>query len=128
MRLLLDTHIVVWSFNETERLNPAEEEALRSTSNRLYVSIATIWEAAIKSALGKLDVPRNLPSLIQSRTELRLLPIEVEHAWRVRQLPHHHRDPFDRLLVAQASIEGLTLMTRDGALSEYGVPIFGQTG
>lgn len=126
MRVLLDTQIVLWAFIRPDRINQEERDALQSSRNRLFVSVVSIWEAAIKAGLGKLDVPEDFPELIRSRADLRLLPVEVEHAWRVRRLPDLHRDPFDRLLVAQASVEGLTLMTRDGALRGYDIPIFGQ--
>ena len=126
MRLLLDTQIVLWAFIRPDLIDFEERAALQASENRLFVSIVSIWEAAIKASLGKLDVPEDFPDLIRSRADLRLLPIEVEHVWRVRQLPPVHRDPFDRLLVAQAAVEGLTLMTRDDAIRGYEIPIFGQ--
>ena len=126
MRVLLDTQIVLWAFIRPDMINFEERALLQASENRLFVSVVSIWEAAIKAGLGKLDVPEDFPELIRSREDLWLLPIEVEHVWRVRRLPHHHRDPFDRLLVAQASVEGLTLMTRDRDIRAYDIPIFGQ--
>lgn len=84
------------------------------------VSVASFWEVAIKSALGKLDAPADLPARVED-LGFELLPITSEHAWAVRELPHHHHDPFDRLLIAQAQVERLPILTADPAFAAYDV-------
>ena len=89
----------------------------------VLVSVASLWEIAIKNALGKLEAPEDLPRRVVE-LGFESLPIDVEHAWAVRQLPHHHRDPFDRLLIAQAQVEGLPIVTADPAFDAYDVKVF----
>ena len=86
------------------------------------VSIASLWEVAIKKALGKLEAPDDLPQRVEE-LGFELLPIAVEHAWAVRNLPHHHSDPFDRLLIAQAQIERLPIVTIDPSFADYEVTV-----
>ena len=113
MRLLLDTHILVWGFADAARISAAEEAALRAPDNQVFVSVACLWEIAVKAARGRLDPPSDFRRTIESHPDFKVLPILAEHAWRVRTLPRLHGDPFDRLLVSQALCEGLTLMSRD---------------
>lgn len=122
MRLLLDTQVVLWSLDRPERLTPAVVAALVDPRNAVEVSVVALWEISIKQSIGKLSVDGDLRDRIaaQSFTEL---PVTGEHAVAVRDLPLHHRDPFDRMLVAQARCEGLTLVTADRALTAYGVPV-----
>ena len=110
--MLLDTHVLLWWFNEPDVLAEAALDAIADETNVVYVSAATVWEAAIKQALGKLRGADDLPARIRAQG-LDELPIELEHAARAGALPGHHADPFDRMLVAQALSEGLTLVTRD---------------
>lgn len=116
-RLLLDTHALLWW---DEGTLPAALVRRIQRADDVYVSIATLWEIAIKAALGKLTVRGPLGDLIDDNG-FALLPIEPHHLDEVRVLPHHHRDPFDRVLVAQARSERLILVSRDPALEAYGV-------
>lgn len=122
MRLLLDTNALLWALLTPEELRPEAQAVLADRRNEVYVSIASIWEAAIKVGTGKLVLPPEFIPTIAS-SGFRLLAIEIAHALRVSSLPRHHRDPFDRLLIAQAMIEDLTLVTRDTVLPLYSVPI-----
>jgi PIN domain nuclease of toxin-antitoxin system len=126
MRLLLDTHSWLWMESEPERLGAAAERALRSLQNELWLSVASCWEVAIKFGAGRLLLSAH-PSLYIPerllRDSLRLVPIDLAHVTAVASLPHHHRDPFDRLLVAQAQAERLTLVTNDPAFGAYGIPL-----
>lgn len=124
MRLLIDTHILLWGMTESRRLSPAERAALRRPENRIYVSVISLWEIAIKSRDGDLEAPGDLLGQVQSNPDFEILPVLAEHAWRVHSLPRLHRDPFDHLLIAQALCEGLTLMTHDRWLARYEAPIF----
>lgn len=123
MNLLLDTHVLLWWLDEPKTL--LSEQALTTIEdpdNEILVSVVSAWEIAIKRALGKLESPDNLKEVITD-SGFELMPIAYEHAWQVKDLPPHHRDPFDRLLVVQASVERLTLVTRDPQLKAYNVPI-----
>lgn len=122
MRLLLDTNALIWALQAPDHLRPEASAALADRQNEIYVSIASIWEAAIKVGIGKLVLPPEFIPTI-SRSGFRIMAIEIPHALRVSTLPRHHRDPFDRILVAQALVEDLTLVTRDAMLPLYGVPI-----
>ena len=118
MRLLLDTHALIWWLTSSKSLDPQTLRALEDRSNRVYVSVASFWEMAIKAATGRLSIPPRI--MVQlSASGVTILPIETPHAWRVSTLPPLHKDPFDRLLVAQAMHEGLTLVTRDPWVAAY---------
>lgn len=120
--LLLDTHAVLWSVGEVARLSPAARDAIEDGAATVYVSAASIWEIAIKRQTGKLRAPDGLiASVFEARFEE--LPIGIVHAERAGALPPHHRDPFDRMIVAQAQCEGLTVVSRDERLAAYGVPM-----
>jgi PIN domain nuclease of toxin-antitoxin system len=120
MRLLLDTHVVLWWLSDHETLSDEIKDMI-DTEVDVFVSAATIWEVGIKQAAGKLG-PADLPEKILE-CELRELPITAAHALTAARLPVIHRDPFDRVLIAQARSEGLTLVTRDPAIQKYEVPI-----
>jgi PIN domain nuclease of toxin-antitoxin system len=120
---LLDTHVVLWGYSEPDRISKAALTAFTSTQNECFVSLASLWEIAIKARKGRLSPPNDLPEQIQANPQLKLLGITAEHAWRVRQLPRLHGDPFDQLLISQALCEGLTLVTHDRLMANYGVPI-----
>lgn len=126
MRLLLDTHVLLWSALEPAKINEEAREAIADGSNDVYVSVVSAWEIAIKQSLGKLTLvspaERWLPEVIRT-TGFEVLPLELETALAVRALPFHHRDPFDRLLIAHAAHEGLTIVTHDAALALYGVAL-----
>jgi len=118
MRLLLDTHIFLWCVNDDRRLTKAAR-ALLSGAAEIYVSSASIWEAAIKAKLGKLDV--DVDALVSSITDSGFmdLPVTAKHAAAVGKLPDVHADPFDRLLIAQALSEPLRFLTADKVLCRY---------
>ncbi len=119
MRLLLDTHVFLWAVSANRRLKPAARNYI-SQADAVYVSAASIWEIAIKSRLGKIYAdPLALADAIE-KSGMQELPVGAQHAAAVATLPLHHTDPFDRLLLAQAFIEPLRLVTADKALSVYG--------
>ena len=118
MRLLLDTHVLIW-WDEGARLSTKVTHAIRE-ADQVYVSAATGWEVAIKASLGKLTPERRVADAV-AESGFEELPIRLAHTEGVQGLPWHHRDPFDRLLVAQAVSERLTLVTRDRIFSKYGV-------
>ena len=118
MNLLLDTHVLIW-WDEGRRLAGAARRAIEA-ADTVYVSAASAWEVAIKIALGRLRPARTVEQAAEESGFLEL-PITSRHAERVAGLPAHHRDPFDRLLIAQAEIEALTLVTRDPVFDRYAV-------
>ena len=122
MRLLLDTHVILWWLADDPTLSQQARAALTDGTNPAFISVAAIWEISIKRAIGKLKVPRNFRSVLDDQP-FETLDITPEHAHAVGDLPLHHRDPFDRMLVAQARIESLTLVTRDEHLEAYAIPI-----
>lgn len=120
--LLLDTHAVLWSVGDVDRLSPTAREAIADGATSVYVSATSIWEIAIKRQTGKLRAPDELTTSI-FEASFDELPISVAHAERAGALPLHHRDPFDRMIVAQAESEGLTVVTCDAQIAAYGVPV-----
>lgn len=120
-RYLVDTNIVLWAWHEPHRLS-REQSALLATEAEFSVSVATIWEISIKAAIGKLETVADVTAALRSTGYL-ILPVEAAHAEAVRRLPLHHHDPFDRMLIAQAQIERLTLVTADRHFSLYEVEL-----
>jgi PIN domain nuclease of toxin-antitoxin system len=121
MNLLLDTHAALWYLQDSPNLSLAVGEILEATDNNLYVSIASLWEIAIKDGLGKLELKfsfQDLPSILMG-FDIRILPIAFEHTERYLALPLHHRDPFDRMLVAQAIHHSYILVSQDVMLDVY---------
>ena len=121
MRYLLDTHTLLWARAAPDLLSADALAVLESADNALYLSIASLWECAIKSSIGKLDVPDDFYRTVAGDYEI--LGIDVSHVEACASLPMHHRDPFDRMLVAQARIGGLALVTRDQDIARYDVPV-----
>jgi PIN domain nuclease of toxin-antitoxin system len=119
VRLLLDTHVLIW-WDEDARLSRAAGDAIRD-ADQVYVSAVSGWEIAIKAALGRLK-PRRTVSDAVAESGFEELPVLLRHAEELSGLPMHHRDPFDRMLVAQATADGLTIVTRDAAIRRYRVP------
>jgi PIN domain nuclease of toxin-antitoxin system len=120
LRLLLDTHVFIW-WDEGVQISKRAASAIRE-ADQVYVSAVTGWEIAVKAALGRLHTTRDVGvAAIESGFEE--LPVRLSHAAALRDLPMHHRDPFDRMLVAQAAAEGLTLVTRDPHVAKYGVRV-----
>lgn len=119
MRLLLDTHVLLWWLSDDPVLGPEARRAI-AAADLAMVSTASVWEISLKRGLGKLDAPADLGDQIE-RHRFGVLPVHLDHAIRVGALPLLHRDPFDRMLVAQAQSEGLTVVTADPVLAGYGV-------
>lgn len=120
-RLLLDTHVFLWWRGEPARLAPDARSSI-ATADLVFVSVASAWEAAIKVSLGRLELPDTVEAGVLASGFEKLL-ITFSHTEQAARLPLHHRDPFDRMLVAQARAEGLTLVTHDRLLEPYDVPI-----
>ena len=125
MKLLLDTHAFLWFVSGDDRLSRAGCRALENKEAELHLSAATIWEMAIKSSLGRLMLPVPLDEYVTEKLAngFRILPVEWRHAAAVEKLPFRHRDPFDRLLVAQALVENLAVVTGDAVFRSYGVKV-----
>jgi PIN domain nuclease of toxin-antitoxin system len=123
MRLLLDTHVLVWCLSGDRKLPPATAELIRNPATDVYFSAVSIWEVAIKSALGKMRADANamLKHLVDEG--FKELPVMARHTVATVTLPMHHRDPFDRLLVAQSRLESLRLLTDDKIVALYGEPV-----
>jgi PIN domain nuclease of toxin-antitoxin system len=120
-RLLLDTHVLLWWAEDDPRLPMVSDATIRSAAT-VFVSVATAWEIAIKISAGKLSLAMPLGDIV-GEAGFEVLPITLEHTTEVARLPRHHRDPFDRMLVAQARHERLTLITHDRRLFAYDVAI-----
>ncbi|MBM4353700.1 MAG: type II toxin-antitoxin system VapC family toxin [Deltaproteobacteria bacterium] len=122
MKLLLDTHVLLWWLADSRKLSKEVKRAIADPGNVVTVSAATIWEIAIKRTLGKLTIPDNWYEVLAEEPFQRL-PIHWHHAREAQELPDHHRDPFDRMLVAQARSEGLVLATHDERILAYDVTV-----
>jgi len=118
-RLLLDTHALIWALSAPRRLPARVARIVRDPENDVYVSAVGTWEIAIKSALGKIEADVAAVARAAREADFEELPVTVAHTLRLRTLPAHHRDPFDRLLVAQALEECLTLVTHDPLIAQY---------
>jgi PIN domain nuclease of toxin-antitoxin system len=126
MRLLLDTHAFLWWVLDDARLSPAARDLIADPTAEILFSAVSAWEIAIKARTGRLDLPEDVPAFVHDqvrRNRFRVLAVELPHALRVHALPEHHRDPFDRLLVAQAQVEAVPLLSRDRQLARYGVEL-----
>jgi len=125
VNLLLDTHAFLWSIT-SRRMSPAADATFLDPDNSLYLSAASYWEICIKVSIGKLTLPGNwqdTADLAMTINDIVWLPIEQSHCLELLALPRHHRDPFDRLLIAQARVEGLTLLSADVNFGRYDVPL-----
>jgi PIN domain nuclease of toxin-antitoxin system len=126
VRLLLDTHAFVWACAEPGKLSHAQREAIAAAENEVFVSAASAWEIAIKRMLGRIEFPIERFEEMAAALGFDNLPMTVPHAIAAGCLPRHHDDPFDRILIAQARLEGHALVTVDGEFKKYDVPIFGR--
>jgi PIN domain nuclease of toxin-antitoxin system len=120
---LIDTHILLWSCAQPSELLAKEKKVLIDRNQKIFVSAASIWEIAIKTSMGKLSVPDNLQEYI-AQLGFEVLPIDFKAAWNVKDLPAHHTDPFDRLIIATARLHNLTLISRDKIFKNYDVELF----
>jgi PIN domain nuclease of toxin-antitoxin system len=126
MKILLDTHCWLWWFSQPERLSSEAIAQITDETNELWLSVASIWEIGIKVSIGKLPLPEPIDSYISSRIEemgARECEITAHHALQAAKLPLYHRDPFDRMLIAQAKIENMTIITADAIFKQYEVSI-----
>jgi PIN domain nuclease of toxin-antitoxin system len=126
MKLLLDTHIFIWWADQPEKLSHAVLSALEDEANELLLSVASVWEMQIKIQLGKLKLSMPLKELVRTQQEtndLRISPVALPHVLALDALPFHHKDPFDRLLIAQSIEEDLTLVSADSQFSAYSVKL-----
>ena len=123
MRLLLDTHVLLWWLADDRRLKAAERRAISDGGALVYVSAVTFWEIAIKRSLGRLDLDVEVLEQELEAGGMLELPVKWRHAKTTATLPHHHEDPFDRMLVAQGQTEGLTLVSYDKAFKDYDVAL-----
>ena len=123
-RLLLDTHVLLWALEDSPELGVSTREIIVDPRNQIFVSAASVWEIAIKRALGKLRFNGNVVETVEE-TGFSALPVTLFHAEQAGALPPYHRDPFDRMLVAQAQAEGLVIVTQDANIPRYGVHSIG---
>lgn len=126
MRALLDTHSFLWWITDSPQLSSRVREIISDGRNEIFLSAASGWEIAIKAQLGRLQLPGNLEHFIAGQltvNSIYSLPVQMSHALHVAVLPNHHQDPFDRILVAQAQLEGLAIITSDPQISRYPVKV-----
>ncbi|MBV1877687.1 MAG: type II toxin-antitoxin system VapC family toxin [Pseudomonadales bacterium] len=121
-RILLDTHALIWWFQGDSKLGTTAQANIASPTNQVYVSAASVWEMSIKRQMGKLKAPLDIEEKIEQAGFIKL-PISLFHGQQAGALPPFHKDPFDRMLIAQAQAEGLQLMTRDTYFPEYGIKL-----
>ncbi len=126
MKVLLDTHAFLWLITDEDGLSENARQTFLNTENSLFFSVASLWEICIKKSLGKLSLKDGWFQTIQKEMEINTiqwLPIETTHCAEVTELPFYHRDPFDRMLIAQAIVEDMKLLSRDSRLSDYAVEL-----
>lgn len=126
MRLLLDTHIFIWFVLSPSQLNAAALAAIQNPQNHIFLSLASAWEMSIKSSLGKLNLTQPIEPFVidqAQRNRFEILPITLAHIAAVEQLSQHHRDPFDRLLIAQSMTEAMPLISADRAFDAYPITL-----
>ena len=122
MRLLLDTHTLLWTLVEPTRLSAQAAAAIAAAESEVFVSVVSPWEMAIAKARGRMNPPDDLATrLTQNRFEL--MPIQLRHIRAIESMPQHHRDPFDRMLIAQSQVDGLTLVSADRKMRQYPVSL-----
>lgn len=126
MKLLFDTHTFMWWDSALDKLPPHVQALCFHPENQLVLSIASIWEIQIKVQIGKLDLAQPLEQVIANQrkaNQIQLLPVNYDHVLELDNLPLHHKDPFDRLLIAQARVEGMVILSRDAQFGYYPVPV-----
>lgn len=122
MNLLLDTHIVLWWLSDSSKLSKKSRSIISDTNNFIFVSVATGWEIAIKKSIGKLDAPNDFSKALQVNA-FQPIAITLEHAELAGSLPHHHDDPFDRMIIAQSKIENFAVLTHDKHFKLYDIEL-----
>lgn len=125
MRILLDTHVLIWFLEGNQDLSKTRRQTIVNAQNEIFVSIVSLWEISIKIGIGKLKLARSLSDVIQhlANQSITILLIQPGHVLQVAALPFHHRDPFDRMIIAQAQVEYLTVITHDAVFANYGIKV-----
>ena len=125
MRILIDTHILIWHLEDNEKLSLDHSASITDPSNIVFISIASFWEIAIKISRSKLSISRSIEELIGAveRSNISILPIKPQHTIQVSELTFHHKDPFDRMIIAQALVEDMPLISTDSDFTKYGVTL-----
>lgn len=126
MKLILDTHIFLWWDSEPGKLSKTALDAIEDKSNSLFVSIISIWEIQIKKDIGKLTLRLSLEEMLKEQektNQIRVLGLETKHIFALEELAQHHKDPFDRAIIAQAKVEDLTVISNDSVFSSYDVKL-----
>lgn len=123
MQVLIDTHILIWFLEGNSLLSNQRQKILTDSQNEVFISIASLWELAVKLSIGKITLSKSLLQIIQQidTENIEILPILPQHVLEVEKLTFHHRDPFDRIIIAQAKFDGLNLMSEDVEFSKYSV-------
>jgi PIN domain nuclease of toxin-antitoxin system len=124
MKFLIDTHVVIWRTSDPQKLSPRVYNLLADANTQAILSVVSIWEMQIKLSLGKLKSKTPLPELVEDeikRNQIQLLQLDLSHIYALSDLPNHHRDPFDRLLIAQAKIEKLVIISIDEKFDSYDI-------
>ena len=125
MRILIDTHILIWYLEGDDHLSPARRRFIADSNNEVLISIASVWEIAIKLSNGKLSISKSIAEVVSNveQSTSSFFTIEPKHLIRVAHLPFHHKDPFDRLIIAQSLVDGLPIITSDSNFADYGVEL-----
>jgi PIN domain nuclease of toxin-antitoxin system len=126
VKVLLDTHAFLWAITDDPQLSEKARRMFTSSDNELLLSVASVWEVLVKVQIGKLPLPKPTGDYLQrqlAKNAVRVLPIQLRHVLRLEQLPPHHRDPFDRILIAQSLEEELPIMTADPLMKNYAVTL-----
>jgi PIN domain nuclease of toxin-antitoxin system len=124
LKIILDTQVLIWWANDISNISDRVQNIIFDVDNELLVSLASIWEIQIKVSLGKLNLPRPLPDIIAtqvSENQIKIMQIELSHIYTLDLLPHHHRDPFDRIIIAQAMDERVSIASIDKAFDAYSI-------
>ncbi len=122
MKLLLDTNALIWTLVNRERISPIAIDAIEDEVNDVFVSVVSAWEIEIKVAKGRLRIPSDLENALAVQS-FEPLAVAMRHVYAVESLPRHHRDPFDRMIIAQAHLEGMTIVTSDSEIRRYPVAV-----
>lgn len=126
MRVLIDTHILIWALaREQKKLSSSELELIENTENQVFTSMASLWEIGIKNSIGRLSLQGSLNNFFELilKTDIEILPISEPDIVQMSKLPFHHSDPFDRLIIAQAMVHGLTVISKDSVFPKYDVKL-----
>lgn len=123
MQILVDTHILIWFLEGNTLLSAKRQKLISASQNEVYISIASLWELAIKISIGKITLSKSLFQIIQQldAENIEIFPILPQHVLHIETMPFHHRDPFDRLIIAQSQVDGLTLMSDDSEFVNYSI-------